>query len=643
MYGSGLPQPASAMKRPNTGARMSMAPPRTGGMSSGGMRASMGGNLLESGGGSTVKRSSVRKSMMPMSQPPASVARRSSAYAGRPSMGGPSSSSGSGFFTNTKNPMQKDPRPLKDPAFKRKMQTEIQEYLLENNFEMEMKHQLPPTALSSPTQKDFYHIFQWLYMRLDPNYVFSQVKPETEVLPLLANLKYPYTTTITKTQLTAVGSGNTWPTLLGMLHWMMELAQVTDRYRLGDMDHYAEEEGHTIGVDKIVFNYTAKCYNAWLNENDDHEEFEREMMEAFDERDAVFNEQLKAAQEENEAYKAELDELDEKMQPLQQARDQRAVLEEDIKKFAQFVEFLEGKYEKLKETILKIRAEMDGANLELEAANAQKLSLQEQVDRQGLSPADIDRMNSEKEKLNQGANQIAEKLKEAQAKLETHEDLAISKLEALEHAVGRYNQLAYQIGITPSSAPQAAGRDFELQILPLQQDGGEGGNLLLDARTGYQPGQTLNVDIRNTVKPFLEDLRRGISSSIHNTMDESIKTSEHIDRIVEILADKKDELETLEAKVQSTNNEYQEFKEYMQQEINTSNAEMEKQSANLKQMRVGMNKGRLEAEQKLQSTSIEYYPPTPLFFPTVGTDNGKIRRAPPGVQLPARQAARRDS
>jgi SMC interacting uncharacterized protein involved in chromosome segregation len=43
----------------------------------------------------------------------------------------------------------------------------------------------------------------------------------------------------------------------------------------------------------------------------------------------------------------------------------------------------------------------------------------------------------------------------------------------------------------------------------------------------------------------------------------------------------------------------------MQEEINMSNAEMEKQAVNLKQLRVGMNKGRLEAEQKLQSTCIE--------------------------------------
>ena len=50
------------------------------------------------------------------------------------------------------------------------------------------------------------------------------------------------------------------------------------------------------------------------------------------------------------------------------------------------------------------------------------------------------------------------------------------------------------------------------------------------------------------------------------------------------------------------------------EEVNMSNAEMEKQAANLKQMRVNMKKGALEADQKLQSISIEFaFVPSHLF------------------------------
>ncbi|KAF8535535.1 HEC/Ndc80p family-domain-containing protein [Trichophaea hybrida] len=554
-------------------------------------------------GMSTVKRNSVRKSMAPGSQGPSS-ARRSSQY-GRPSMGMNNTSS---FFTTVKTSVQKDTRPLKNAQYKQKMATEVMEYLLENNFEMDMKYQLPHNALQSPTQKDFYHIFQWLYKRLDPGYEFTSPKPETEVMPQLANLRYPYSNSITKTQLTAVGSGNTWPTLLGMLHWMMELAQITDAYRNGDFDAAAEQEGVGIESEKIVFRYMSKCYNAWLAENDDHEEFEQEMQQAFEERDAGFLEELHQLEIENAAIKKELEDLNESHQPLQKLQEEKAVLEEDAKKFGIYISAMDAKMQRYTENIEKIKKEIVTAQAELEKTEKQKATLQAQVDAQGLTPQDIDRMNSEREKLNQGLAQITSKLIETQEKLNTQVAQAQSKLEGLERAVSRYNTLAYKIGITPSTAPKAKGKEYELQILPLQDfEGSQGENkLVADSRTGYQPSQILNVDLRHEVRPFLEKLRQEIGVNINNAVDESMKHAELIDRVTEALADKKDELETLEVKVRAVNNEYQELKDTMQEEINMSNAEMEKQAANLQQMRVNMSKGALEAEQKLQSISIEY-------------------------------------
>lgn len=550
---------------------------------------------------STVKRNSVRKSFAPGSQPPPSTTRRSSAY-NRSSTGG---SIGQSFFSTTNKSVQKDPRPLKNAQFKQKMQSEITDYLLENGFEMDMKHQLAQNALQSPTQKDFYMIFQWLYMRLDQNYMFSSGKPETEVLPLLTNLKYPYVATITRTQLTAVGSQNTWPAMLGMLHWLMELAKVTDQYQSGYYDQFAEEEGYPIGTDRIVFKYIAKCYNAWLSEIDDHEEFEREMVEAFDERDAGYIDELERLQDMNKQYKEELAELEMSMQPLKKANEERQVLEGDLLRFGEYVEKLEVKMKRHEEHINKIKEEVEGSKQDLLESEKLKASLQKQVDAQGLTPQDIDRMNTERGKLNQGLQQVKAKSDEVQQKLDEHEHNAQSKLEQLERAVSRYNQLAYQIGLTPATAPRAKGKEFELTILPLQDLDGDG-KLLLDQRTGYLPSQVLGRDLRHDIKPFLEDLRRETGVDIHNIMDDSTKHSEYIDRIAEALADKRDELETLSVKVQSANNEYQELKETMQEEINMSNAEMEKQAAGLKQMRVGMNKGLLEAEQRFQRTGIEY-------------------------------------
>lgn len=554
------------MKRPSTGgarmsmapgsSRTSMAPPRSGGLP----RASVGGNFAESAGPSTASRNSMRKSFAPGSQPPPS-ARRSSQY-GRPSMGAPANSNS--FFASTQKAVQKDPRPLKSPQFRQKMQQEIQDYLLNNNYEMEMQIQLMPNTLVSPTQKDFYSMFQWLYCRLDPNYRFTAPKPETEVMPLLNNLRYPFATTITKTQLTAVGSANTWPSLLGMLYWMMELAMITDRYKSNAYDQAAEQEGVDISAQKYVFQYMAKCYNAWLAENDDHEEFEKELEAAFEERDAGLLEELRELQAGNIRRKRELETLDESHQPLKKLHEEKQVLEDDAKKYAAFIEHLDSKIKRHGEVIDKLRGEVVTLGEMREKTERLKADLQNKVDAQGLTPQDIDRMNNEREKLNQGLQQVSNKLTEAQNKLVEQEIAAQSKLEELERAASRYNKLAYQIGITPASAPKARGREYELQILPLadlEDARGESDKLTIDSRTGYQPSQILNVDLRHEVRPFLEQLRQEISGKIHSAVDDSMKHQELIDRVGEALTDKKDELDTLEAKVQAANNEYQELKE----------------------------------------------------------------------------------
>jgi kinetochore protein NDC80 len=216
-------------------------------------------------------------------------------------------------------------------------------------------------------------------------------------------------------------------------------------------------------------------------------------------------------------------------------------------------------------------------------------------------------MTDEREKLSKALSQISSKITESRLKVAEHESLASSKLESLERSVSRYNTLAYQIGIIPPSSRNASGKEFELTLLPSQSPD----NKLLADETGHQPAQLLNRDLRHDIKPALNKLRQDISSRIHETQDEIIKTQESIDRIVEALADKKDEVDTQHAKVRAAIDEYQELKETMVAEANASNAEIEKLEKELTSMRLHMSNGVLALDQRLQSVTIEYSPPLP--------------------------------
>lgn len=165
-------------------------------------------NLVESAGPARrVKRSDAEECMNPRaSVARASLAPRPSLHTPRPSLhtprpslqtprpsllpasGRPSLNQSIRGRTNTSTVgnAKKDPRDWRDKGFVVICQKRLMKYLVEWGY----PHGIGPRTLSSPSNKEFLQMFQFLYLRIDPSYKFSS-KPEDEVLPLLASLHYP--------------------------------------------------------------------------------------------------------------------------------------------------------------------------------------------------------------------------------------------------------------------------------------------------------------------------------------------------------------------------------------------------------------------------------------------------------------------
>lgn len=455
-----------------------------------------------------------------------------------------------------------------------------------NNFEAETKYQVSPNFLKSPTQKDFTMVFEYLYHRLDPNYHFT--KPmDQEVLPILKTLRYPYATTITKSSLAAVGGANVWPTFLAMLHWLLDLVKTMEQIDAGDFEAIVEEDsGLDVGTDRIVFDFSAKSYQAWLQGADDHQEYIHEMVAAFDERVARFSADIEELTHRNTELHDKLSRFNhtnaDGKTPLQVLEEEKVILEKDKEKFIAYIQTIEGRIANTTAANVRLREKLAELDAELKQLEEQKQNLQRAVDKQGLSPADIDRMASEREKLDKGLAQTTARIEELKVKAAEKEQEAASKLEYLERAVTRYNSLAYQIGIIPSAATNAGGKDYEFVLFPHKAGGASGesrgggdlmqiddegvggpddNRLLYDAVTGYQPVQLANRDLRHDIKPALNKLRQDISERIHQLQDEGFKGNELIDRVNEALADLKEEVETLQARVQVAQTEFEGIKE----------------------------------------------------------------------------------
>ncbi|POR37361.1 Putative kinetochore protein NDC80 [Tolypocladium paradoxum] len=596
-------------------------------------RSSSGTNLVDPGL-SSVKRSSFQQPKGSYTTVPHTPAagrastdddRRSSVYRPRQSTNGPVAHHQS-FFQTTLQPagVPRDPRPLKDRSFQTRVGQELLEYMARNDFEAEMNYVLSPNVMKSPTQKDFNFMFQWLYHRIDPSHRFLK-NIDQEVPPILKQLRYPFERSITKSQLAAVG-GQNWSTFLGLLHWMMQLAQMLDGYTANKYGDACMDAGVDVSGDCIIFDFLSSAYRDWLSMDEETSDEDAErvlaphveaMAEAFEHSRSKYTSELEMLEAENARLLKEIEDL-EKSTPDPAVLDNHfKIMEEDKIKFEEYNTLAIQRSEKYESRIEVLQEELEKLVEELRDADEERRSLQKAVDAQGISMQDIDRMTSERERLQKGIESAGQRLDEVKKKVTEKESEASYKLDELERIVDKYNTLAYQIALIPSTAANANGREYELQVTVndssdftstnLKRSGSSSAErLLVDATTGYQPAHILNLDLRGQIRSSFLSLRKEISERRSAAMDDMMKDHDLLDGIKEAIEDKRSEVEALNHRVRAAEEEYEKTKEVTTAQKMGSDTQIEKMEKELSRMRAGLTESVQLLEQREINTTIEY-------------------------------------
>lgn len=529
------------------------------------------------------------------------------------------------FFQTTPQPagVPRDPRPLKDRSFQARIGQELMDYLTQNNFEMEMKHVLSQNVMKSPTQKDFNYMFQWLYHRIDPSHKF-QKNIDQEVPPILKQLRYPFERSITKSQIAAVG-GQNWSTFLGLLHWMMQLSQMLAGYTNSQYDDACLDSGIDVSGDRIIFDFLSSAYRDWLAMDEDmgDEDAERvlaphveSMANAFEQSNSKYTAELEMLEAENTRLLKEIEDLERSTPDPAVLDNHFKIMEEDKIKFEEYNSLALQRSEKYEKRIEILRDELEKLEEELKEVEEERRSLQKSVDAQGISMQDIDRMTAERERLQRGIDSAGQRLEEAKKKAADKESEASQKLDELEHMVDRYNTLAYQIAVIPSTAAHARGKEYELQVMV--NDGGDftanlngsshgasADRLLADATTGYQPAHVLNLDLRGHIRSSFLALRKEISERRSTAMEDMMKDHDLLDGIKEAIEEKRNEVDALNHRVRAAEEEYEKTKEVTTAQKMNSDAQIEKMEKELSRMRAGLGESVQLLEQREINTTIE--------------------------------------
>lgn len=119
----------------------------------------------------------------------------------------------------------RDTRPLRDKQYQQKCRQEIAAWLSSNGYSITSQ------AIASLRANDFRTIYQELVLLLDPNWPFNpEQRFEDQFVQSLRAFQYPYINQIDLRWLPTPAAMHSWPTLLGMLHWMTEMGKVCDEF-----------------------------------------------------------------------------------------------------------------------------------------------------------------------------------------------------------------------------------------------------------------------------------------------------------------------------------------------------------------------------------------------------------------------------
>ncbi|KAF4747949.1 kinetochore-associated Ndc80 complex subunit ndc80, partial [Perkinsus olseni] len=124
----------------------------------------------------------------------------------------------------------KDDRPLRSKPYRRACAEYVEAYLKKHNYRSE---RMKPGWFDSPSTREFFSVCEFLLERIDPHLIVSAPQkkstPEDLISIVRTKLLYPYD--VPKSALASVGAITTWPALLGLLSWLVEEAEETDRMK----------------------------------------------------------------------------------------------------------------------------------------------------------------------------------------------------------------------------------------------------------------------------------------------------------------------------------------------------------------------------------------------------------------------------
>ncbi|KAF9765053.1 putative kinetochore protein NDC80 [Nosema granulosis] len=321
---------------------------------------------------------------------------------------------------------RRDIRMVRDKNYKQSCIENVCKFLTENNFDSNISQK----TLQSPSNRDFQTIFKFIFSFID-DYEYSS-RFEEDVINIIKILKYPYSSEITKSQLTAI-TPHIWPIVLSMLSWMVDLlVKCSDSF---------EEKTETDTVESHFFQFVCDGYTQFMNGNEDDDKLEEEFERKVEQLYAHMFKRI----DEKKQYLAELDtEISSVRKGINGLTDLEAKRNEMLDKLNSLISSekqLENKKIKYLTATKKINEEIRLCEKEADELRLQQGHLRDKIDRQQIHPEDVKIMNKEKVDLYKVLEKITPEKEKIMMENRELEKAFSNVVDDLSKYVHEYNSL----------------------------------------------------------------------------------------------------------------------------------------------------------------------------------------------------------
>ncbi|KAH6918928.1 HEC/Ndc80p family-domain-containing protein [Coprinopsis sp. MPI-PUGE-AT-0042] len=499
---------------------------------------------------------------------------------------------GAGLPPPTMSQAVKDPRPLRERAYQLRMKQDVLAFLQANAFDITM------ATLNNIAAKDFRTIFTFLVYALDPETQLEDIPNFQDIfVPHLKALRYPFAHLIDNKWLAAPASMHSWPSLLGVLHWLVEMCKLRDDYlssghpTLQDPGKVATEFEDPLDHAALAFDYFEETYTLWLDLVDDFVEPNQALEERYAQRNngvqIELDEQTKLLEDAQKKLKA----LEASAPPIHKLTRDNGLLKGDSEKFQKILQQYESRKKKLTDSIAFEKAELQRELSHLDRLQADHDRLLDVVKTQNLSPEEVHKMNTDHETLTRTLQELKQKIADTQKIVHNLEVSVTNRGGAAEEAIDLYTNLLTSLELFPPLPEPWDSVDLTLEL-----------NLAVS-----NPQQLLvGADIRKAIKPTLSAIaesKRGERSSVEN---ERIKVDNELDQLTLECENVEEDVGEVEKKVAVLNDQADDLRDAAQQEALVSNQEAARLERDIAHTRTAALANGMGVKSRLQGLQFDY-------------------------------------